>query len=254
MSPKWLKHMRPPPMRNCQPFSQMSVVFLPKVAQHIVTISNDIFYCPFCMFIVYGSNVKYSPPVRNCETTLTFTGPPDVLCGTSKTSSCGYFCNNGKYFAFFSLPKKSSFPFLQLAMWRRKHFPFFTGSPTPQAVFFFQWFSWECALSNILAKCKFSGIAVKTQERVPPRAKSLKSSQIFGAAEENLACCSILQQWEQKTFHKRNLCDKQRFCDDSNCKEESIKSWRSLRWSHFHQKKLTRAIKSSPHFSSHQNL
>ena len=126
-------------MRNCQPFSQMSVVFLPKVAQHIVTISNDIFYCPFCMFIVYGSNVKYSPPVRNCETTLTFTGPPDVLCGTSKTSSCGYFRKNGKIFCiFFHSPKKFSFPFLQLAtMWRRKHFPFFTGSPTPQAVFFF---------------------------------------------------------------------------------------------------------------------
>ena len=127
-------------MRNCQPFSQMSVVFLPKVAQHIVTISNDIFYCPFCMFIVYGSNVKYSPPVRNCETTLTLTGPPDVLCGTSKTSSCGYFRNNGKIFCIFFTPQKNvSFPFLQLATtWRRKHFLFFSGSPTTQAVFFSQ--------------------------------------------------------------------------------------------------------------------
>ena len=178
-------------MRNCQPFSQMSVVFLPKVAQHIVTISNDIFYCPFCMFIVYGSNVKYSPPVRNCETTLTFTGPPDVLCGTSKTSSCGYFRNNGKIFCIFC----SLFPLFPFynQQCRDESIFFSSQDPDPSGCFLFPMIF--VGMPNILAKCKFSGIAVKTQERVPPRAKSLKSSQIFGAAEENLACCcSILQQ------------------------------------------------------------
>ena len=124
-------------MRNCQPFSQMSVVFLPKVAQHIVTISNDIFYCPFCMFIVYGSNVKYSPPVRNCETTLTLTGPPDVLCGTSKTSSCGYFRKNGKIFCI-SLPKKILFSLSTISNVETKAFSFLLRIPTPQAVFFSQ--------------------------------------------------------------------------------------------------------------------
>ena len=124
-------------MRNCQPFSQMSVVFLPKVAQHIVTISNDIFYCPFCMFIVYGSNVKYSPPVRNCETTLTLTGPPDVLCGTSKTSSCGYFCNNGKIFCiFFSLPKNPLFPFYNQHCGDESIF-FSSQDPDPSGCFLF---------------------------------------------------------------------------------------------------------------------
>lgn len=180
-------------MRNCQPFSQMSVVFLPKVAQHIVTISNDIFYCPFCMFIVYGSNVKYSPPVRNCETTLTLTGPPDVLCGTSKTSSCGYFCNNGKIFSLFFHSPKILFSLSTISNVETKAFSFLLRIPPDPGCFLFPMIF--VGMPNILAKCKFSGIAVKTQERVPPRAKSLKSSQIFGAAEENLACCcSILQQ------------------------------------------------------------
>ena len=124
-------------MRNCQPFSQMSVVFLPKVAQHIVTISNDIFYCPFCMFIVYGSNVKYSPPVRNCETTLTFTGPPDVLCGTSKTSSCGYFRNNGKIFCIFFTPQKNLFSLSTISNVETKAFSFLLRIPDPPRLFSF---------------------------------------------------------------------------------------------------------------------
>ena len=124
-------------MRNCQPFSQMSVVFLPKVAQHIVTISNDIFYCPFCMFIVYGSNVKYSPPVRNCETTLTFTGPPDVLCGTSKTSSCGYFCNNGKIFSLFFHSPKILFSLSTISNVETKAFSFLHRIPDPPSCFLF---------------------------------------------------------------------------------------------------------------------
>ena len=38
------------------------------------------------------------------------------------------FVTTAKYFAFFFTSQKSSFPFLQLAMWRRKHFLFFSGS------------------------------------------------------------------------------------------------------------------------------
>ena len=164
-------------MRNCQPFSQMSVVFLPKVAQHIVTISNDIFYCPFCMFIVYGSNVKYSPPVRNCETTLTFTGPPDVLCGTSKTSSCGYFCNNCKIFCIFFHFPKILFSLSTISNVETKAFSFLLRIPPDPGCFLFPMIF--VGMPNILAKCKFSGIAVKTQERVPPPSKILEKQPNF---------------------------------------------------------------------------
>ena len=88
------------------------------------------------------------------------------------------FVTTAKYFAFFFTPKKILFSLSTISNVETKAFSFLLRIPDPPKLFSFP----NDFRGNVehFSKMQIQRIAVKTQERVPPRAKSLKSSQIFG--------------------------------------------------------------------------
>ena len=184
--------------------------------QSIVIIWCNISCCLFSMFIV--CNGKYSSSQQELveeSRLLLLRVEPDVLCGTSKTSTCRYFHNNSQhtkyiylcYKTYFLAHKQESVRTCKYWAWGGIKLLFFSRVKI-QAVFFSQWFSWECTSSNILgkAKCKFRSESL-WKHKTGPRAKSLKSGQIFplSGAEKDLAYPAALFKNERKKVCRKEF-------------------------------------------------